>query len=120
MNTKPFLLAALFFGGSLGASAAENAPLTGCVDLGADQEIVRAGGSRSMLVRDADQHYLVTFRDDCGSLAMTSSVRIVSEGSEGRLCPTGSVVKTKRDNCVVRGVETIDAEQFTNRKRRTR
>lgn len=121
MNAKPLLLlATLLSGTALTASAAENVPLPACVDLGADLEIVRGGATRSMLLRDSDKHYLLSFRDDCGSLPMTSSIRLFAEGRENRLCPSQTTVKTRREECAVRSIETIDAQQFASRKRRAR
>ncbi len=120
MNAKPLFLAALFAGASLSANAADNPSLPGCVDLGNDREVVRSGGGGSMLLRDADSHYLLTFRDDCGSLATTRTINIQSEGAGNRLCPDATVVRTKRQDCEVRSIEVLDAQQFAERKRRLR
>ena len=119
MNAS-FLLAAALCGTALTAHAAENAPLAGCVDLGSDKEVVRAGSTRSMLLRNADSHYLLTFRDDCGSLPMTSTIRIIGDGTEDRLCPGATTVQTRREDCAVSSIETLDAKQFASRKRRAR
>ncbi len=120
MNAKTLLAATLLCAAALAADAAVAAPLSDCVELGADKEIVRAGSTRSMLLRDSDSHYKLTFRGDCGSLPLTSTIRISAEGTENRLCPTQTLVRTKREDCQVGSVETIDAQEFANRKRRAR
>lgn len=121
MNTKLSILAVLLAGAATSAHAAGNAsPLPGCTELGADREVVRAGSTTSMALRDGDSHYLLTFRGDCGSLATTNTLKIVAEGAENRLCPSDTVVRTRRDDCKVARVEEISAEQFAVRKRRAR
>lgn len=118
MDIKRLCIAALFAGTASAAVAAENTLLTDCVDLGADQEIVRAGGSQNFLLRDGDSHYLVSLRNDCGSLATTSRIAITTNGTSDRLCAKGSKIKTSRDICQISKVESIDAEQFAARKKR--
>jgi hypothetical protein len=118
MNTKRLCLAFLLAGTAFAANAAENTPLADCVDLGANQEIVRSGGAQNLLLRDGDAHYLVGFRGDCSSLATASSIEIATDGTANRLCPKGSKVKTNRSTCSVGKVEAIDAEQFASRKKR--
>ena len=119
MNTKHLILAALLSGAAFSANAANNS-LASCTDLGADREIVRAGSARTMALRDGDSHYLVSFRSDCGSLTTTGSLKIIGEGTEDRLCPSNTVVRTKRDECQVQSVKTISADDFASRKRRAR
>jgi len=118
MNAKRLCTALLLAGSAFSAAAAEKAPISQCVDLGKNQEIVRSGGGQNFLLRDGDAHYLVTFRDGCSSLATTPSLSIVTGESSNRLCPEGTVVKTKRDNCTVAKVETIGADEYASRKRR--
>jgi hypothetical protein len=118
MNTKRLCTAAMLASLAFAANAAENTPLTDCVDLGANQEIVRSGGAQSMLLRDGDAHYLVGFRGDCGALATATSIEIRTEGTANRLCPTGTTVITNRSNCSVAKVEAIDADEFGILKRR--
>ena len=52
MNIKRLCTAALLAGAAFAANAADNTPITDCVDLGANQEIVRSGGAQNMLLRD--------------------------------------------------------------------
>ncbi|WP_028917158.1 hypothetical protein [Pseudoxanthomonas sp. J35] len=119
MNKKLILAAAAMFAGfAANASAANGNALTDCVDLGGNQEIVRSGGTQNFLLRDGDEHYLVGFRGDCASLPTTSKLEIITAGTANRLCATGTIVKTKRENCQVGKVESIDAEQFAARKKR--
>jgi hypothetical protein len=118
MNTKLLCTAALLAAAASTASAAGNAPLTDCVDLGANQEIVRSGGAQSMLLRDGDEHYLVDFRGDCSAVATAISIAIRTDGTANRLCPKGAEVVTDRSNCRIAKVEVIDADQFANLKKR--
>lgn len=99
------------------AYATENA-LTDCVDLGNDREIVRSGSSEAFLLRDGDSHYVVSLRGSCGSLTTASKIEIQTNGAGNRLCAKGSKVQTNRAICQVASVETIDAEQFAQRKKR--
>ncbi|WP_372013658.1 hypothetical protein [Pseudoxanthomonas sp. 10H] len=116
--TKRICLAALIAGTAFAANAADTTALTDCVDLSANQEIVRGGGAQSMLLRDGDSHYRVGFRGDCSSLSTASSIEIDTDGTTNRLCPKGTRVKTNRSTCSVGKVESIDAEQFATLKKR--
>jgi hypothetical protein len=118
MNITRLCTAAMLAGAAFAANAAGNPPLTDCVDLGANQEIVRSGGSQSMLLRDGDAHYLVGFRGDCGALSTATSIEIRTDGTANRLCPKGTTVVTNRSNCSVSRVESIDADEFAILKRR--
>lgn len=118
MNMKRLCAAALLAGAAFAANAADNTPITDCVDLGTNQEIVRSGGAQNMLLRDGEAHYLVGFRSDCSSLATASSIEISTDGAANRLCPKGTKVKTNRATCTVGKVEAIDAEQFASLKKR--
>src|SRR5690606_26373787 len=88
-----------------------------CTELGTDSEAVRAGSARSMLLRDGDSHYLVTFRQDCNQLATTRSLKILGEGASHRVCPDNNVVRIKRAECEVQSIEAISAREFARRKR---
>ena len=118
MNTLRPVALALLAGAAFAASAADNVPLSDCVDIGGDQEIVRSGGTQNFILRDGESHYLVGFRGDCSSLTTASSISIVTDDTVDRLCPTGTKVKTNRGTCSVSKVEAIDAQQFANRKKR--
>ena len=120
MNIKRLCLAVLLAGAASAAHAGEKPALDGCVELGAQQEIVRNGGSQSFLLRDGDSHYRIALRRSCDSLAIASSVSIIGEGAEGRLCPSGSQIRTNRGKCDVGAVELLDADEFASLKRRAR
>ncbi|SDQ65702.1 hypothetical protein SAMN05428982_1993 [Pseudoxanthomonas sp. CF385] len=117
MNLRPVLSLALLGLASIAftASASESAE---CVDLGSDQEIVRAGNGQQIFLRDGQTHYRIGFARSCDSIQMTSSVKIVTDGQENRLCPSGSKVRTKETNCAVSALEVISAEEFAKRKKR--
>lgn len=118
MNAKRPFAALLLAGAAFAAHAADSAPITGCVDLGGHQEIIRAGSVQSMLLRNDDAYYRLGFRRDCSSLATASSIEISTGGAANRLCPEGSKVKTNRATCPVATVESIDAEQYATLKKR--
>ncbi|KAF1693189.1 hypothetical protein CSC62_13535 [Pseudoxanthomonas jiangsuensis] len=120
MNTKRLCLAVLLAGAAFAAHAGDKPALEGCVELGAQQEIVRNGGSQAFLLRDGDSHYRVALQGSCDSLAIASSISIIGEGAEGRLCPSGSQIKTNRGKCEVGKVELLDADEFATLKRRAR
>lgn len=101
---------------ALAASTGE--AITDCVDLGSDQEIVRAGGGQQFFLRNGDDHYRVSFQRTCDSITMTSRVEISTEGQPNRLCAAGTRVKTTRDTCRVGAVEAVTAEEFATRKKR--
>ena len=95
MNIKRLCLAALLAGAASAAHAGEKPALDGCVELGAQQEIVRNGGSQAFLLRDGDSHYRVALQGSCDSLAIASSISIIGEGAEG---PHGQPVGTHRSS----------------------
>ncbi|MEL1264520.1 hypothetical protein [Pseudoxanthomonas putridarboris] len=123
MNSRrpaPFLLAlALAFAAAPMAAAAGEA-ITDCVDLGNDQEIVRAAGGQQFFLRNGSDHYRVAFQQSCSSITTTSRIDISTEGQANRLCADDTRVQTNRDTCRVASVETISAEEFTKRKKRSR
>ncbi len=98
------------------ASASESIP--DCVDLGNDQEIVRNSGGQQIFLRDSQNHYRIGFTHNCGSVMVTPSIAISTDGQQNRLCPSGSKVRTKRDTCDISAVEIITAEDFAKRKKR--
>ncbi len=121
MNILRLCMTAALSASAFAASAAEpGVPLAGCTDLAAGHEVVRAGGAQSFLVRDGDAHYKVSLRGECGSLQTASRLTIVSEGTEGRLCPAGTRIRTDRATCDVAKVETLSADAFASAKRRAR
>lgn len=118
MDIKRRWIAALLTGILVPAAHASEDALTDCVDLGNDQEIVRSGGSEAFLLRDGDTHYLVSLRGSCGSLPTASKIEIQTDGTSNRLCAKGSKVLTNKSICQIAKIETIDAAQFAQRKKR--
>ena len=92
--------------------------ITECVDLGDDQEIVRAGGGQQFFLRNGSDHYRVSFQHSCDSILTTPRVDISTQGQTNRLCAADTRVKTKRDTCRVGSVETMTADEFAVRKKR--
>ena len=92
--------------------------VTGCVDLGNDQEIVRAAGGQQFFLRNGSDHYRVAFQHSCDSIMLTPRVDISTDGQANRLCAADTRVKTSRDTCRVASVETMTAEEFAKRKKR--
>ena len=89
-----------------------------CVDLGTDQEVVRAAGGQQFFLRNGGDHYRVAFQHSCDSILLTPRIDISTEGQANRLCGSGTRVKTSRDTCRVASVETMTAEEFAKRKKR--
>lgn len=106
------------------ARAAEPAPATdsaACITLSPDQQIVRAGADRDILLRNADQHYIVRFKDSCTSAAQTSDLRFLTPERDGQLCGGGvSSLRTKTQKCAISEVEQITPQQFGARARARR
>ena len=92
--------------------------ITECVDLGDDQEIVRAGGGQQFFLRNGSDHYRVSFQHSCDSILTTPRVDISTQGQANRLCAADTRVKTKRDTCRVASVESMTADEFAVRKKR--
>lgn len=118
------LLSLLAIAGTAGtAHAAEAATdaAASCVSLSTDQQIVRAGASENVLLRNADQHYIVHFQDSCSSAARSSKLAFATPGRDGQLCGGGvSSLRTSSQKCVVSTLEPITAEQFATRARARR
>lgn len=118
MNVRPAFSLALLGLASIAFTASASESVNECVDLGSDQEIVRAGSGQQIFLRDGQTHYRIGFARTCNSIQVTSSIKIRAEGQENRLCPSGTKVITREANCDVSVVEPISAEEFTKRKKR--
>lgn len=101
-------------------AAGQDTPLTDCVALGSQQEIVRAGGGDRFFLKDGDNYHRVAFRHSCGSISTTSKVEISTAGEVNRLCPQDTKIETDRDICEVGQVQQISADEFAQRKKRAR
>lgn len=123
MKTLSLLTLLACTGLATAAQAAEplSAADAACITLSTDQQIVRAGADRNILLRNADQHYIVHFKDSCTSAARTSDLRFATPERDGQLCGGGvSSLRTKSQKCVVSEVETITAQEFSSRARARR
>lgn len=116
LRPAPLLLALALAIAPLAAFAGQT--ITGCVDLGDDQEIVRAAGGQQFFLRNGGDHYRVEFQHSCDSILLTPRIDISTKDQTNRLCATDTRVKTSRDTCRVASVETITAEEFAKRKKR--
>ncbi|MGE6332498.1 hypothetical protein [Stenotrophomonas sp. NPDC077659] len=128
MHSLPALLAALAVSAStllaMPAHAAD-APATGtedCIQLGSDQQLVRANASRNVLLRNGQDHYVVHFKSDCGKAAYSRKLTFVTDGQQGQICSAGrSELRTDAGGCAIARVEPIDAATFKQKARqRTR
>lgn len=128
MHSLPALFAAL----ALSAAAlsampahAADAPAAGtddCIQLGSDQQLVRANASRNVLLRNGQDHYVVHFESDCGKAAYSRKLAFVTDGQEGRVCSAGRTeLRMEGAACSVARIEPIDAATFKQKARqRTR
>ena len=95
-------------------------PLADCVTLSSDHQTQRFG-SQYLLIKDGDAHYRIGFGGSgCGAIALSSSVKIVTEGQTDRLCPADTKVVTKRDSCAAREVRRVDENEYAKYARKRR
>lgn len=112
------LLCATLQGGNLHAAPAD--ALAECVELAPDYQATRFG-SQYLLVKNGETHYRLSFGGgSCDAIAMSSRLKITTEGTANRLCPTGTRVATKNDRCSVRSVEEIRADEYERYRQRAR
>ncbi|MEO8364844.1 MAG: hypothetical protein ABI538_01415 [Pseudoxanthomonas sp.] len=117
-STLPLMLLAVF---ATAAHAKERSqPLNDCVELSADFQVARFG-SQYLVVKDGDSYYRIGFGGSgCSAIALSSSVRIVTDGKDNQLCPVASKVRTKRDTCDAREVLRVDEVEYEKYARRQR
>jgi hypothetical protein len=108
-----------------GAAAAQTAPATGaqpgsdCVPLSSDQQLVRKGADRSILLRNGSDHYIVHFSSSCSSASFSRKLEFVTPGQDGQLCGArASKLRTDTQSCDVTTLEPITADAFASRARR--
>lgn len=112
MNTRLAALTALLCAGAIPAShAAPGDQLSDCIQLSPAHQAARSG-SQYLIIRSEDTHYRLGFGGACDAIALSSNVAISTDGKSNRLCPTGTQVSSKRDDCSVRSVEEITAREF--------
>ncbi|MFI8716422.1 hypothetical protein ACIGHF_00800 [Stenotrophomonas sp. NPDC077464] len=108
----------------VGAASAQTAPApagsgSDCITLSADQQLVRKGVDRSMLLRSGSDHYIVHFQGSCSQAGFSRKLAFETPGNEGQLCGArASKLKTDTGSCAVASLEPISAESFASRARR--
>ncbi|WP_447945064.1 hypothetical protein [Stenotrophomonas indicatrix] len=84
-----------------------------CIALSEDQQIVRAGADRDVLLRNGDQHYRVVFKTSCNNAVTSRRLAFETQGESNQLCgDSRSELKTDRANCTVERIEPLDAAAF--------
>jgi hypothetical protein len=76
MNMLPLTALLVAVAASASASpvrAAEPLHAGDCIQLGSDQQMVRAGVSRNILLRNGQDHYVVHFQSDCSAAGARGS-----------------------------------------------
>ena len=108
-----------------GTASAQTAPVaaasagTECVALSSDQQFIRKGADRSILMRNGSDHYIVHLQNSCSKAAFSKELEIVSPNNPGQLCGArASKLRTDSGSCDVARLEPISAESFASRARR--
>ncbi len=123
MNMHTLLASLALSAGTLLAMPAHAAdvPAAGtedCIQLGSDLQLVRAGASRNILLRNGQDHYLVHFKDDCSKAGYSRKLTFVTDGEQGQVCGAGRTeLRTDGGYCAVASVEPIDAADFKQKAR---
>lgn len=124
MNMLPLtaLLVALAVSASALPAHAADAPAAAnaadCIQLGSDQQLVRAGASRNILLRNDQDHYLVHFQDDCSAAGYSRKLSFATDGQQGLLCAAGrSQLNTDSSRCIVSQIEPVDEATFKKKAR---
>jgi hypothetical protein len=120
MNARHAALSLLFCLCLSPALASAQEPVTECVSLGGDQEIVRGGDGEEVFLRNGDAHYRLGFSRNCGAVLMTRTITISTDDQADRLCPSGSKVRARQSTCQIATVEAISSEDFAKHKQRHR
>ena len=127
MNMHTLLASLALSAGTLLAMPAHAAdvPAAGtdaCIQLDSDLQLVRAGASRNILLRNGQDHYIVHFKDDCSKAGYSRKLTFVTDGEQGQVCGAGRTeLRTDGGNCAIASVEPIDAAAFKQKARqRTR
>lgn len=122
MPSPTALLIALVASASALPVRAANTPAAAnaadCIQLGGDQQLVRAGASRNILLRNGQDHYVVHFQDDCSAAAHSRKLSFFTDGQQGLLCAAArSQLRTDANRCTVAQVEPIDEATFKKKAR---
>jgi hypothetical protein len=90
--------------------------LDACIDLDRSSQIAR--GYDSILLKHGEDRYRLRLQDGCSSdLRASPTLEVVAEQRKNRLCPSGTHIRTRRGDCAVAGIETIDADAFERYRR---
>ncbi|MGZ0024802.1 hypothetical protein [Stenotrophomonas sp. S4] len=122
MNMLPLtalLVAVVASTSALPARAADTpSAASDCVQLGSDQQLVRAGASRNILLRNGQDHYVVHFQDDCSAAGYSRKLSFSTDGQQGLLCAAGrSQLHTDSSRCTVAQIEPVDEATFKKKAR---
>lgn len=117
--TLCLLASAALAGTAMAQTPAPAAAGSDCITLSSDQQLVRKGADRSILLRNGTDHYIVHFASSCSSAGFSKKLDFVTRGNEGQLCGgRASKLRTDSASCDVTTLEPITAEAFATRARR--
>jgi hypothetical protein len=116
-------LCLLVVSSAAGSASAQSAPATAagsdCITLSSDQQLVRKGADRSILLRNGTDHYIVHFQNSCSQAGFSRKLEFATPSNEGQLCGArASKLRTDTGSCDVARLEPISAEAFASRAKR--
>lgn len=118
LATLALAASALLAPSAQAADAPAAAGATDCITLGSDQQLVRAGAARNVLLRNGQDHYLVHFEDDCSKASYSRKLTFITDGQPGQVCSAGRTeLRTDNGRCTVARVESIDEATFKQKVR---
>ena len=101
------------------APAAATPAASDCITLSSDQQLVRKGADRSILLRNGTDHYIVHFQNSCSQAGFSRKLEFATPSNEGQLCGArASKLRTDTGSCDVARLEPISAEAFASRAKR--
>ncbi|HDS0923535.1 TPA: hypothetical protein QDZ10_002013 [Stenotrophomonas maltophilia] len=116
-------LCLLVVSSAAGTASAQSAPAAAagsdCITLSSDQQLVRKGADRSILLRNGTDHYIVHFQNSCSQAGFSRKLEFATPSNEGQLCGArASKLRTDTGSCDVARLEPISAEAFASRAKR--
>ncbi|KRC33996.1 MULTISPECIES: hypothetical protein [unclassified Lysobacter] len=102
---------------AISAPALAGDAIQDCVDLSGSQQVSRFG-TQYVLVADGDTYYRLSVGSSCDGLPLATRFELSADGQGGRICPTGTRVKTNNANCKINAVERIDAGDYARYTKR--
>ena len=115
----PFRLLLLSSLAACAMSAQAAAPadeLAECTNLSGAQQVSRFG-NQYIFVRDGDAFYRL-HTGNCDKLALATRFEIFGDSEKGRICPSGTQVKTNTGKCNISRIERIDEATYRRYQRR--